>query len=205
MVCPSLQPTCSPSSHTSPDPLGSPGPWSFLFSRSGILFCQRSPGCLSFFLYTLDQMAPVMSCLVSLSLFPGFLSLAFITNITVMFSFSYLLSVSPKSMSSTRETLCNKLLYSLLDFQCLLLLLSRFSRVQPTRLPHPWDSPGKNTGVGCHFLLQCMKVKSQSEVTQSCLTPSDPMDCSPPGPSIQGIFQARVLEWVAISMSRTHK
>ena len=56
-------------------------------------------------------------------------------------------------------------------------------------------SPGKNTGVGCHFLLQCMKVKSESEVAQSCLTLSDPMDCSPPGCSVHGIFQARVLEW----------
>ena len=74
-------------------------------------------------------------------------------------------------------------------------------RQQPTRLPCPWDSPGKNTGVGCHFLLQCMKVKSESEVTQSYLTLSDPMDCSPPGYSIHGIFQARVLEWVAISFS----
>ena len=63
----------------------------------------------------------------------------------------------------------------------------------------PWDSPGKNTGVGCHFLLQCMKVKSESEVTQSCLTLCDPMDCSPPGSSIHGIFQARVLEWGAIA------
>ena len=68
-------------------------------------------------------------------------------------------------------------------------------RRQPTRLPHPWDSPGKNTGVGCHFLLQCMKVKSESEVAQSCPTPSNPMDCSPPGSSVHGIFQARVLEW----------
>ena len=68
-------------------------------------------------------------------------------------------------------------------------------RQQPTRLPRPWDSPGKSTGVGCHFLLQCMKVKSQSEVAQSCLTLSDPMDYSPPGSSIHGIFQARVLEW----------
>ena len=71
-------------------------------------------------------------------------------------------------------------------------------RRQPTRLPRPWDSPGKNTGVGCHVLLQCMKVKSQSEVAQSCPTPSDPMDCGPPGPSVHGIFQARVLEWGAI-------
>ena len=66
--------------------------------------------------------------------------------------------------------------------------------LQPTRLLCPWDSPGKNTGVGCHFLLQCMKVKSEREVTQSCPI-SDPMGCSPPGSSIHGIFQARVLEW----------
>ena len=68
-------------------------------------------------------------------------------------------------------------------------------RRQPTRLPHPWDFPGKNTGVGCHFLLQCMKVKSESEVAQSCPTLSNPMDCSLPGSSVHGIFQARVLEW----------
>ena len=88
----------------------------------------------------------------------------------------------------------------------LLLLLSRFSRVrphrwQPTRLPCPWDSPGKNTGVGCHFLLQCMKVESESEVVQFCPTLRDPMDCSPPGSSFHGIIQARVLEWVAIACS----
>ena len=71
-------------------------------------------------------------------------------------------------------------------------------RRQPTRLPHPWDSPGKNTGVGCHFLLQCMQVKSESEVAQSCSTLSDPMDCSLPGSSIHGIFQARVPEWGAL-------
>ena len=75
-------------------------------------------------------------------------------------------------------------------------------RWQPTRLRRPWDSPGKNTGVGCHFLLQCMKVKSESEVAQSCLTLSDPMDCSPPGSSVHGIFQARVLEWGAMPSSR---
>ena len=74
-------------------------------------------------------------------------------------------------------------------------------RRQPTRLPRPWDSPGKNTGVGCHFLLQYMKVKSESEVSQSCLTLSDPTDCSTPGPSVLGIFQARVLEWGAIAFS----
>ena len=74
-------------------------------------------------------------------------------------------------------------------------------RRQPTRLPRPWDPPGKNTGVGCHFLLQCMKVKGESEVAQSCLTLQDPMDCSLPGSSIHRIFQARVPEWVAIAFS----
>ena len=77
-------------------------------------------------------------------------------------------------------------------------------RWQPTRLPRPWDSPGKNTEVGCHFLLQCMKVKSESEVAQSCPTLSDPMDCSLPGSSVHGIFQARVLEWGAIAFSVPH-
>ena len=74
-------------------------------------------------------------------------------------------------------------------------------RRQPTRLLWPWDSPGKNTGVGCHFLLQCMKVKSESEIAQSCLSLCDPMDCSLPGSSVHGIFQARVLEWSAIAFS----
>ena len=71
----------------------------------------------------------------------------------------------------------------------------------PLGSPCPWDSPGKNTGVGCHFLLQCLKVKSESEVAQSCPTPSDPMDCSPPGSSAHRILQARVLEWGAIAFS----
>ena len=74
-------------------------------------------------------------------------------------------------------------------------------RRQPIRLPCSWDSQGKRTGVDCHFLLQCMKVKSESEVAQSCPTPSDPMDCSLPGSSVHGIFQARVLEWGAIAFS----
>ena len=74
-------------------------------------------------------------------------------------------------------------------------------RWQPTRLPRPWDSPGKNTGVGCRFLLQWMKVKNESEVTQSCPTLSDPMDCSLAGSSVHGIFRAGVLEWGAIAFS----
>ena len=89
-----------------------------------------------------------------------------------------------------------------------LLLLSHFSRVrlrphrrQPTRLSRPWDSPGKNTGAGCHFLFQCMEMKSESEVAELCPTLSDPMDCSLPGSSIHGIFQARVLEWGAVAFS----
>ena len=79
----------------------------------------------------------------------------------------------------------------------------RPQRWQPIRIPHPWDSPGKNTGVHCHFLLQCMKVKSESEVAQLCPTLCGPMDCSPPGSSIHGIFQARVLEWGAIALGPT--
>ena len=99
---------------------------------------------------------------------------------------------------------CKGILYQL--SYLLLQLLSRFSRVQhhrrqPTRLPRPWDSPGKNTGVGCHCLLQCMKVKSESEVAQSCPTLSNPMDCSPPGSSVHGISQAKVLELGAIAFS----
>ena len=78
----------------------------------------------------------------------------------------------------------------------------RPQRRQPTRQPRPWDSTGKNTGVGCHFLLQCMKVKSEREVAQSCPTPSDPMECSLPGSSVHGIFQAKVLQWGAIASCR---
>ena len=77
-------------------------------------------------------------------------------------------------------------------------------RRQPTRPPHPWDSPGKNTGVGCHFLLHCMKVKIESEVVQSCLTLCNPIDCSLPGSPVHGIFQARVLEWGAIAFSGSY-
>ena len=72
---------------------------------------------------------------------------------------------------------------------------------KPTRFPHPWDSPSKNTGVGCHFLLQCMKVKSEREVAQSCPTLSDPMDCSLPGSSVHGTLQARVLERSATALA----
>ena len=79
------------------------------------------------------------------------------------------------------------------SLQSCLTLCDPIDRWQPTRLRHPWDSPGKNTRVGCHFLLQCMKVKSKREVTQSCPTVRDPMNCSLPGSSVHGILQARVL------------
>ena len=114
-------------------------------------------------------------------------------------------AASPVSPALQRDSLLLRHQRSPLNF----MLLSRFScvdsvrphRRQPTGLPHPWDSPDKNTGVGCHFLLQCMKVKIESEVAQLGPTVSNPMDCSPPGSSIRGIFQARVLEWVAIAFS----
>ena len=80
----------------------------------------------------------------------------------------------------------------------------RSHRWKPTRLLNPWDSPGKSTGVGRRFRLPCVKVKSESEVAQSCLTLRDPMDCSLPGSSAHGIFQARVLEWGAIAFSDLH-
>ena len=96
----------------------------------------------------------------------------------------------------------SRIQHMLLLFSCLVMSDSLWPhRRQPTRLPRPWDSPGKNTGVGCHFLLQCMKMKSESEVAQSCPTLSDPMDCSLPGSSLHGIFQARALEWGAIAFS----
>ena len=95
----------------------------------------------------------------------------------------------------------------------LLLLLSPFSHARPCVTPEmaahqatrPWDSPGTNTGVGCHFLLQCMKVKGESEITQLCPTLRDPMDCSLPGSSVRGIFQARVPEWGAIAFSKGNR
>ena len=116
--------------------------------------------------------------------------------------------IEPRSPALQADSLPSELQGKPSLFLLLLLLLShsvtsqsvRPQRQQPTRLFRPWDSPGKNTGVGCHFLIECMKVKS--EVAQLCTTPSDPMDCSPPGSSVHGICQARVLEWVAIAFSQ---
>ena len=93
--------------------------------------------------------------------------------------------------------MCSLLLLLLLSLTSVMCDSVRPHRRQPTRLPRPWDSPGKNTGGGCHFLLQCGKVKSESEVAQQCPTLHDPMACSLPGSSICGIFQAKVLEWGA--------
>ena len=115
----------------------------------------------------------------------------------------------PRSLQSDNGTSFTSKATQVVSKALLILLLSIFNRVQlcathrwqPTRLHHPWDSPGKNTGVGCHFLLQCMKVKIESEVAQSCPTLQDSMDCSLPGSSIHGIFQAIVLKWVAIAFS----
>ena len=104
-----------------------------------------------------------------------------------------------------REVVRKERMGKSVELPFLLLLLSRFSRVRLCATPWtaapqeslcPWDSPGESTGVGCYFLLQCVKLKSESEVAQSCPTDSDPMDCSPPGSSACGILQARALEWV---------
>ena len=108
-------------------------------------------------------------------------------------------------LATTRDLLSEKLKSSCRYYCQVTSVVSdsvRPHRQQPTRLPRPWDSPGKNTDVGCRFLLQCINVKNESEITQSCLTWSDPMNCSLPDSSVHGIFQARVLEWVAIAFSR---
>ena len=125
----------------------------------------------------------------------------------------YISSQAPLPQYSTFSHLASKLCFGIkrvaLTYKhcCYCLVASVVSdsvrphRWQPTRLPRPWDFPGKSTGVGCHFFLQCMKVKSESEVAQSCPTLCNPMDCSLPGFSVHGIFQARVLEWGAIAFS----
>ena len=117
-------------------------------------------------------------------------------------------SLGPKASLQPRYTSRWSLSYDFLTYCCCCCWVTsvvsdsvQAHRRQPTRLPHAWDSPGKNTGVGCHFLLHCIKVKSESEVAQSCLILSDPMDCGPPGSSVHGIFQAKVPEWVAIAFS----
>ena len=129
-------------------------------------------------------------------------------QLSIISKFPVKYSLSTMQLNQKSKTIRNKIsiyIYMpikntiLSDSYDLLLLLSHFSRIRlcatpQTAVPRPWDSPGKNTGVGCHFLLQCMKVKSEREVTQSCLTLSDPMECSLPGSSVHGIFQARVLE-----------
>ena len=137
--------------------------------------------------------------IMSESVFPMFFSRSFIVSgltFRSLIHFEFIFVYGVKKCSSF-------ILSQVVDkFSQLLLLLSCFivsdsvrpHRQQPTRLPHPWDSLGKNTGVGCHFLLQCMKVKSQSEVTQSCPTLWDSMDSSPPGSSVHRIFHAKIQE-----------
>ena len=136
-------------------------------------------------------------------------------QLSIISKFPVKYSLSTMQLNQKSKTIRNKIsiyIYMpikntiLSDSYDLLLLLSHFSRIRlcatpQTAVPRPWDSPGKNTGVGCHFLLQCMKVKSEREVTQSCLTLSDPMECSLPGSSVHGIFQARVLEQGVITFS----
>ena len=110
--------------------------------------------------------------------------------------------IKPRSPALQADSLPFELqgsLYSESESRSVLSDSLRPHRRQPTRLRHPWDSPGKNTGVGCRFRLRCMKVKSESEAAQSCPTLSDPMDCNLPGSSVHGIFQARVLEWGVIA------
>ena len=122
--------------------------------------------------------------------------------ITIALFCTFLLTLPFLFLFSFSPSLGLLLLLLLLLLSCSVVSNSvRPQRRQPTRLPRPWDSPGKNTGVGCHFLLQCMTVKSEREVAQSCPTLSHPMDCSLPDFSIHGIFQARVLEWGAIAFS----
>ena len=141
-----------------------------------------------------------------------FISLSLPPSFTLSQSFSHFLSLSPLNLTEIDAALVAVNSLSLLQVCCCCCcccccVISVVSdSVQPhrrqlTRLPRPWDSPGKNSGVGCHLLLQCMKVKSETELAQSCLTLSDPMDCSLPGSSVHGIFQARILEWGAIAFS----
>ena len=122
--------------------------------------------------------------------------IAIIYNLVSLFKSGFLVDVSLKILWSLASCCC-----SCCQVASVLSDSVQPHRRQPIRLPRPWDSPGKNTRVGCHFLLQRMKVESECEVTQSCLTLCDPMDCSLPGSSIHGIFHARVLEWVGIAFS----
>ena len=124
---------------------------------------------------------------------------------TVQLSHPYM--TTGKTIALTRQTFVGKVISLLFNVLSAASVAAKSLQSCPTLCDPrdgsplgscPWDSPGKNTGVGCHFLLQCMKVKSESEVPQSCLTLRDPMDCSLPGSSIHGIFQARVLEWGAM-------
>ena len=180
--------------------------WSFSFSISP---SNEHPGLISFRMDWLDLLE-VQGTLKSL--LQNHSSKASILRLSAFFTpqLSHPYMTTGKTIALTRRTFVGKVMSLLLNMLSAAAAAAKSlqscptlcdPRRRPTRLPRPWDSPGKNTGVGCHFLLQCMKVKNQSEITQSCPTPSDPMDYSLPGSSIHGIFQARVLEWGAIAFS----
>ena len=179
--------------------------WSFSFSISP---SSEHPGLISFRMDWLDLLA-VQGTLKSLPQHHS--SKASILRCSAFFTvqLSHPYMTTGKNIALTRWTFVGKvmsLLFNILSAAAAKSLQSCLTlqphRWQPTRLPHPWDSPGKSPGVGCHCILQCMKVKSESEVAQLCLTLCNPVDCSPPGSSAHGILQARILEWVAISFSR---
>ena len=117
---------------------------------------------------------------------------------------NWMMSIQGKNTNKHQITIIRKKSYdqpAAKSRQSCLTLCDPIDGSPPGSSIRPWDSPGKNTGVGCHFLLQCMKMKSEREVTQLCPTHSDPMDCSLPGSSVHGIFQARVPDWGAIVFS----
>ena len=176
---------------------------SFSFSISP---SNEHPGLISFRMDWLDLLA-VQGTLKSLPQHHS--SKASILRCSAFFTvqFSHPYMTTGKTIALTRWTFVGKVI-SLVCFAAAAKLLQWCPTLCdptdgiPPGSAHPWDSPGKNTGVGCHFLLQCMKVKSESEVAQSCPILCDLMDCSLPGSSVHGIFQARVLEWGAIAFSK---
>ena len=181
--------------------------WSFSFSISP---SNEYPGLISFRLGWLDLLA-VRGTLKSILQHHSSKASILWCSAFFIIQLSYPYMTTGKNIALTRRTFVDKvmsLFFNMLSAAAAAAKSPQPSptlrphRWQPIRLPLPWDPPGKNTGVGCHFLLQCIKVKSESEVAQSCLTLSNPMDCSLPGSSIHEIFQARLLEWVAIAFSQ---
>ena len=181
--------------------------WSFSFSISP---SNKYPGLISFRLGWLDLLA-VRGTLGSILQHHSSKASILWCSAFFIIQLSYPYMTTGKNIALTRRTFVDKvmsLFFNMLSAAAAAAKSPQSSptlrphRWQPIRLPLPWDPLGKNTGVGCHFLLQSIKVKSESEVAQSCLTLSNPMDCSLPGSSIHEIFQARLLEWVAIAFSQ---